>query len=508
MIKARFASAALLLIAVITPYASVKQAAQTSKRSPVHLQLEPCQIPQFSGRANCGTYQVYENRVSRKGRKISLKIVVLPATGSKREPDPFVYIPGGPGSSATEEAPFIAEEFGKILEHRDLLFVDQRGTGGSHPLNCQLYKPADPQSYLGYFFPLEDVRKCREQLEQQADLKLYTTSIAMDDLDEVRAALGYERLNLLGTSYGTRAALVYLKQHPHHVRTLTLQGVAPPGEFMPLAFPQHNERALQGVIGECLADKDCGQAFPNLKSEATAVLNRLVKGPVEVSIKPDKLETSAKTSPPVKAETLRISLSRDLVAEAIRYMLYNPAAASRVPLYLHSAAQGDFAPLADAALMYRKEIVAGGSNGLYLSITCAEDLPWIRPGEGKRVAAHTFLGDYRLSQQREACALWPRGTIPTDFNEIARSSVPVLLLTGEWDPVTPPTNAELVRSKLSNSLHVVVPHGAHGFSGLQGIDCILRLLVDFVQTGSLKGLNTSCASAIRRQGFPIQLIKE
>jgi pimeloyl-ACP methyl ester carboxylesterase len=232
-------------------------------------------IPQFAGKANCGTYEVYENRASRKGRRINLKVVVFPATGLKREPDPFVYIPGGPGSSATEDAPFVAQQFARILEHRDLVFVDQRGTGGSHPLNCDLYNAADLQSYLGYFFPLEDVRKCREQLEQNADLKLYTTPIAMDDLDEVRQALGYERINLFGASYGTRAALVYLKQHPGHVRTVTLQGVAPPGEFMPLAFPQHNERALRGILAECLTDQSCSQAFPNLKSEAKMVLERL-----------------------------------------------------------------------------------------------------------------------------------------------------------------------------------------------------------------------------------------
>jgi len=187
------------------------------------LVLSPCNIGGSSEKVKCGTHEVYENRNSKKGRKISLKVVVFPATGTERAPDPFVYIPGGPGSSATEDAPYVAPQFAKIRERRDLLFVDQRGTGGSHPLNCDFFNDADIQSYFGYFFPLEDVRKCREQLEQKADLTLYTTPIAMDDLDEVRAALGYECLNLFGSSYGTRALLVYLKRHQKHVRTLTLQ---------------------------------------------------------------------------------------------------------------------------------------------------------------------------------------------------------------------------------------------------------------------------------------------
>src|SRR5215217_8009926 len=188
--------------------------------------LKDCDV-QGLGKAKCGTLEVYENRATKKGRMISLYILVLPATGDKREPDPLVYFAGGPGSAATEDASGIAGAFAKIREHRDLLFVDQRGTGKSHPLNCDFYNHADLQSYLGYFFPLEDVRKCRPQLEANADLKLYTTTIAMDDMDEVRAALGYEQINLFGGSYGTRAALTYLKRYPKRVRTATLQGVSP-----------------------------------------------------------------------------------------------------------------------------------------------------------------------------------------------------------------------------------------------------------------------------------------
>ncbi len=219
---------AIVLIASVSATRDISAQQQAAKSLPSpSLMLSPCNVEGTSEKVKCGTYEVYENRNSKKGRKISLKVVVFPATGKELAPDPFVYVPGGPGSSATEDAPYVAPQFAKIREHRDLLFVDQRGTGGSHPLNCSFFNAADLQSYFGYFFPLDDVRKCREQLEQKADLTLYTTPIAMDDLDEVRAALGYERLNLFGGSYGTRASLVYLKRHPKHVRTVTLQGVAP-----------------------------------------------------------------------------------------------------------------------------------------------------------------------------------------------------------------------------------------------------------------------------------------
>ena len=470
------------------------QTSSAMRQSPAKtITLQDCEI-QNAGKAKCGTLEVYENRATKKGRMINLNILVLPATGDKREPDPLVYFAGGPGSAATEDAVGIAGIFAAIRVHRDLLFVDQRGTGKSNPLNCEFYNPADLQSYLGYFFPIEDVRKCRPQLEAQADLKLYTTDIAADDMDEVRAALGYEQLNLFGGSYGTRAALTYLKRYPKRVRTAILQGVAPANEYMPSDFPLGMERALQGVIAECAADEPCNKAFPTLKDEAKSVLAQLVKGPVEVEIEKPKSK-----------DLVRVKLSRDLAAEAIRYMLYSPVPASRVPLFLHLAAQGNFVPLARAAIEYRQNLVGTGSNGMYLSVTCAEDLPWIKPGEGERIAANTFLGDYRLRQQREACALWPRAEIKRDFAEPVRADVPVLILTGEWDPVTPPSNGDAVAKTLTNSLHIVVPHGAHGLGGLENVDCVLRLMGEFVERGTIKGIDTSCVKTIRRRGFALKL---
>lgn len=455
--------------------------------------LTDCQIPQ-AGAAKCGTFQVYENRATKKGRMITMNIVVFPATGEKREPDPIFYFAGGPGSAATEDAIGIALEFKQLREHRDLVFVDQRGTGSSHALNCEFYNPDDLQSYLGYFFPLEDIRKCRTQLEPKADLKLYTTSIAMDDIDEVRAALGYEKINLFGGSYGTRAALTYLKRHAQHVRTATLQGVSPTDQFLPGDFALQNERALQGVLAECYADEACNKAFPKLRDEVKAVLARLTKGPVEVEIEKPKTK-----------ERVKVKLNRDLAAEAIRYMLYHPVPAGRIPLMIHLAAENKFEPLAEAAFRYRLNLVGTGSNGMYLTVTCAEDLPGINLGEAERTAANTFLGDYRVRQQREACALWPRASVEADYTAPIRSDVPVLILTGEWDPVTPPMHGDRVAKTLTNSLHIVVPHGAHALGGLENIDCILRISAEFMERGTTKDLDTSCVKTIRRRGFALSL---
>ncbi|HEX6283767.1 MAG TPA: alpha/beta fold hydrolase [Pyrinomonadaceae bacterium] len=458
------------------------------------LELKTCNVQGIQGDAKCGMVEVFENRAGRKGRKIKINVLVLPATGHPRQPDALFYFAGGPGSAATEDAPGIAQMLAGVRVHRDLVFVDQRGTGQSNPLNCELFNPADPQSYFGAFLPLDDVRKCREQLEPKADLTLYTTDIAMDDLDEVRAALGYEQINLFGASYGTRAALVYLRRHPKHVRTAILHGVAPTNQFMPLNFPQDAERALQGVLSECEADEACRKAFPQVKADAQRVLEQLLQSPAQ-----------AEVQLPRSNDRVTLRLNRNLAAEAIRYMLYSPGGASRVPLFLHHAAEGNYVPLAQAALHFRRNLVATGSNGMYLSVTCAEDLPWVKAEEARQLAANTFLGSYRYDDQSAACALWPRATIDAKYAEPVRSDKPVMLVTGEWDPVTPPSHGEAAAKSLSNSLHVVVPDGAHGLSGLAGIECVHRLMTQFVSAGTVKSLDTSCVKNIKRSGFALKL---
>ena len=461
------------------------------------VKLEPCEVPGAEQgqkeKALCGGHEVFEDRDAKKGRKIKLNIVVFPATSPGKSLDPLFYIPGGPGSSATEDAPYIAKDFSKIREKRDLVFVDQRGTGGSNPLVCEFFSPPDVQSYLGHWNPPDQTRRCRKRLAEKADLRLYVTTIAMDDLDEVREALGYGRINLYGASYGTRAVQSYIKRHGKNVRAAILHGVSPPDQFMPRDFPQHTERALEGVITECLTDAACKAAFPNVRSDIGSVLQKLKRGPVEVEIK----------SPEDRNKTVRVTISRDLAGEAVRYMLYQTGAASRIPLVMNAAAKGDFAPLAEAAVFYRQQIVATGATGLYLAITCAEDLPFANSKDAEKRNADdaTFLGDYRLRQQLEACAEWPRSPVEKTYAEPVRSNLPVLIFTGQWDPVTPPLYGDRVAKTLPNSLHVVVPSGGHGFGGLSGLDCITNLTTDFIQTGTTKGLDTSCVKSIRRTGF-------
>lgn len=459
------------------------------------LKLSPCEVPgtepNKKDSAMCGKFEVFEDRVRKAGRKIPINIVVYPATGPEKAPDPVFYIPGGPGSSATEDAPYIVQEWAKLRPRRDLVFVDQRGTGGSNLLYCELFDPNEIASYLTHWNPPAAVKACRADLEKKADLRLYVTSIAMDDLNDVRIALGYDKINLAGSSYGTRAVMAYVKQHESTVRSVQLHGVSPFDQFMPASFPQHTQRALDGVIDECLANADCAKTFPDVKKAERAVLATLKKGPVDVDVEVDK-------------KPLKVKLSRDLAGEAIRYMLYQSGAASRIPMVLTEASKENYKPLAEAAIFYRRLIVATGATGLYLSITCAEDLPFVKGNEWLK-ADDTFLGSYRLREQREACAEWPQSKIRKNYDELVQSNVPALIYSGQWDPVTPPEYGDRVARNLPNSLHVIVPSGGHGFGGLAGIKCLEDLTARFFETGSTKDLPVSaCRSQIRRTGFRLK----
>ncbi len=475
---------------LLTAAASVPVLPAAGQAGVPGLSVEPCTLPGVEGPARCGTLEVWENRAAKSGRRIPIRFVVIPGTGPAPARAALTYLAGGPGDDATSASGWLPRVFGAAREGRDILLVDQRGTGGSHPLHCDLYSRGDVASYLDAFLPAEKVRACVPGLQAKADLAHYTTDQAADDLDEVRAALGYDRLDVFGGSYGTRAALVYMRRHPQRVRSAVLLGVAPTDASIPLNVARDTERALFGVVADCEAEAACRAAFPRLRADVGRSLERFANGPVPVEV-----------VPPGGGGPVRIALPRDLYVEAVRYLLYSPGSAGLVPVLVHQAAAGDFAPIAEVALDRRMNVVDSGSHGVYLAVTCAEDVPYVVPGEGERLSRGTFLGDYRLRDQRAACAAWPRAPIDPGFRGPVVSDAPTLILSGEWDPVTPPVYGDQVARHLASSLHVVVPSGAHGFGGLENSSCIDRLMNQFVRAASVAALDTACVRTVRRRPF-------
>ena len=459
-----------------------RTAAETASHGTLASQSCPSRVPP-DGR--CFELSVHENRSARKGRLISLRIVVLPARDRNRTAEPIFPLAGGPGQAATDiiRYPGIPD---RVRARHDLVFVDQRGTGGSNALTCEFYGPSwNPQSYFEPFLPIGKVRVCRDRLSARADLTQYTTANSADDLDDVRRALGYERITVVGGSYGTRLAMEYVRRYEPHVRSVILEGVADTSTHMPENFGVLAQQALDALLDECEASNACASAFPSIRDKARTVFARLSEGPVRAAVAHPSGQAS------------EVVLTRDHVAEAIRYMTYSSYEATRVPLVLQKAYEGDYSRLAQYLLRRRQD---GTFDGLYLSITCAEDVPFISPGAEDRDAA-TYLGTYRLLEQRAACAEWPRGPAPDWIGRPVEARVPVLVISGAIDPATPPANGIAVAKTLPNSLHVTIPSGGHSAAGLVGLECLDAIKTAFLERGSVTGLDTGCIGNIRRPPF-------
>ena len=456
---------------------------------PLAQKLKPCKTAGLPGDALCGTLSVWENRTTQQGRKIDLYVVALPALGPSPAPDPVFYINGGPGYGSTGAAGGMAQFLAELRKQRDLVFIDQRGTGKSHPLHCVL--PGGDDDLAGYMrtlFPLEVLKACEPRLAAEADLTQYTTPIAMDDLDDVRAWLGYERINVFGGSYGTRAAMVYMRQHPDHVRSAVLTGVTIMDTRMPLYHARKAQDSIDKLFDDCGADEACRTAFPDLRGDLRKVVARLDQGPVQQEIE------HPKTHKPVQ-----LAIGKGAFTTTLRAMQYNAFLSARIPVYLHLAAQGDYRPMILMTLADRSD--PGWDIGLYLSITCAEDVPRIDPREVPALVADTYQGDDRIRDQVAACAFWPRAPLPESFFQPLESTAPALILTGWLDPATPPEWAVEVQRHLPNSLNVVIRDGGHGPGGLSHIECYGKLITDFLVNGTAIGLDTSCTKEMKRPAF-------
>jgi pimeloyl-ACP methyl ester carboxylesterase len=389
----------------------------------------------------------------------------------------------------------VVRELAAVLRHRDVLLVDVRGTGGSHRLDCpQPDGGKAVEEALDTFMDPAALRRCREALEKDNDLTRYTTDSIVDDVDEVRAALGYPKVNVMGASYGTRAALVYLRRHPESVRTVMISSVLPVDARVPMFLAKHTQAAFDRVASDCAAEPACHAAFPDPKGDLEAVLKRLAAGPIEVPVQDED------------SKELRLRLSRDGAAQTVRYLLYRPAGVRVLPLFLRRAAAGELGPLGQAAWDIASATRSASSQGLYLSVTCAEDVAFVDPAEAARLAEGTFFGGFRLRQQLEACAGWPAAKVPASFLEPVRSNVPVLILAGENDPTTPLEWARKVSETLPGSRLLVVPGGNHVFYNLEGIECLDRLTAELVERGSAEGLDLEgCRRSIRRPPFATAL---
>ena len=319
------------------------------------------------GKISHGTFQVPENRSQPDGRMLELEFVILHATGENPRPDPLFFFAGGPGQAAATMWRRFTGAWER--EQRDIVLINQRGTGGSNRLDVKL--PGDGRRLQTYLEPLFDeqlVRQSLAELQERFDLRMYSTPAAMDDVNEFRQTMGYDKINLLGGSYGTRASLIYIRRHGETVRTATLNGVAPLAFTNPLYHAREAQAALDKILQEVEADPTCREAFPRLRDRFQEILTRLDERPAEVELQ--IVGTDEK-------QTVRVN--RRAFVDALRLQMYSLPTSRKVPWMLHQAHQGDFKPLVISAIQTNRALRQTIALGMLLCVTAAEDVARIDP---------------------------------------------------------------------------------------------------------------------------------
>lgn len=455
-----------------------------SVRATRRLDLASCRLEGLPEEVRCGTLRVPEDRRSPGGRQIDLFVAVIPALSATPARDPLFVLAGGPGQAASGFAPWAASVFRKVRRERDLVLLDQRGTGRSHSLDCERRNSRS----LAPITPAE-VRTCLAALD--ADPRLYAHDSAVVDLDAVREALGYEQVNLWGGSYGTRAALVYLRQHPSRVRAAVLDGAAPFSVRFPLYTAREGQRALDLLFEDCERDAECRTAYPDLRRTTAEVLQDLERQPARVSVRDPR--TGA-----VREETI----SRDDLAASLRGFLYVPSHASLVPWILERAAAQDFEPFLALHQTVNGWSFDTMSLGMTLSVLCSEDVPRIEQAEISPSTQATFLGTSEIERWQRLCTEWPRASLPAGFFDPVRSDVPVLVFSGGIDPATPPRWGDEVTALFPRGRHAVVRSAGHNVSPW---GCAPALMAEFFRRGTAEALDTTCLDRIRRPPFVLPL---
>ena len=431
-----------------------------------------CYPHHVSQEVYCRTIQVPVNHLEPTGEQLELSMVKLPAIRSDAALDPVFVLAGGPGQGASDVIAALYPALRKVHQERTLIFLDQRGTGESGVLQCDISESNTSD------IPLEELTTCRA--EMTVDAQWYQSNHLADDTNWVRQKLGYEQINLYGVSYGTRLAMTIMRRHPDSVRSAVLDGVAPFQTPIGGDFGATARQMLEQVLLDCEVDDGCSNAFPELRTEYISVVERLTD--------PQTIEhPHPRTGKPT--ETV---VDVEVFWGALQQLLYNGQTAAMIPYAIHQiATQNDWSPVLgwmDSSPFSDIPI------GLYLSIICAEDATQIdystQPVNG--------LGVQTTTQLQEMCGVWNTIPVGSDFFEPLRSDIPTLLLSGRLDPVTPASNGEVALQTLENAKHLVVSGTAH--NTIQQ-PCVYNLVRDFMQSTDVQSLDDSCTTEPKRPAF-------
>ena len=451
------------------------------------LRFTPCDLRQpLSGATTaawCAPFRVPENWAAPGGRQIALRLALIRSKAAQPAPDPVVFIAGGPGQSAVDSYPQVAPALEPLLQHRNIVLLDQRGTGGSNALECpRADKAAEARALQPGFDAAQveaDTRACLAEVEQKADPRYYTTTDAVRDLIALRKALGDPQFNLIGVSYGTRVAQQYALRDPGGVRSIVLDSVVPDTLVLGQDFARNLDAALKADFALCTGTPACAKAFGDPWTALLQLRDKLKAAPPMVSF-PD---------PATFAPTMR-ALTADRLIGTVRLFAYSPVTAALLPLTLHAALAGDYAPLLGQSALIHREVGGSINGAMELSVVCSEDAALLKPDPRD---AGTLLGAVFQQQLGAQCAVWPHGAMPADFHAPLKTATPVLILGGQYDPVTPPRYGEAVLKDLSDGRLLIARGQGHS---VIGAGCMPRLVARFVKDLKPKTLDAQCLDAL------------
>lgn len=435
-----------------------------------------------------GKVEVFENNFSNTGKKIKLNIEVAPAKFSEKKTAPMFIIMGGPGQAATDLVSFFSKIFEKINQNSDLVFIDQRGTGKSNPLQLSSTF-TNLQDYFKDNFTSDSViLNSYNKLSNENNLNHYGTLNAIIDIEKVRMEMGYSKINLYGTSYGTRVSVGYINKYPNNVRTATLKGLVPYDLVIPLQFAEDAQRSLELLIKDCKENSTCNTAFPDLHMQLENFFAK--KFPVATTVlNPDTKKT----------ETIQIS--KEMFALNLRVLLMAPSSTKNIPFLIAEANKGNYEPWTNTILSIKKSYIKGVYDGMTLCVICNEDYPYISEIASKK-ENETFLEDYWIYRIKNACALWNTKKTKSKKVVVKKQQTPVLLLSGNRDAATPPKYGEEVLKYFPKGKHIAINQGSHSFDGMR--NCIENIICDFVISGNTQKLDTECIEKIK---FPEYRLK-
>ncbi len=444
--------------------------------------LNNCHVDGIKAQVKCGQLQVLEDYNKASGDKITINFVVLPAIDNSDNKTPLMFLAGGPGQAAAELASGLTNVFYEVRKTRDLILVDQRGTGKSHPLQCEDAAEQNVYALTPEDFSAQDIKDCLIKLT--GDLSQYNSENAIRDFEAVRIALGHKQINIYGGSYGTRAGLVYMRMFPESLRSVVLDSVGPIEVPIGL-FGQSSARSFNLLLRNCQKEPSCQQAFPQLEQEFQTLLIRIEKAPAQVSIAHPRLGTQT-----------TFVISKNKLLGTIRSQLYSVTTRSLVPLIIHQAYLGNYMPL--AGLVAQTEGGQGIYIGLLFNITCNEDYPRISASDFDRDANNNFGGDDSHFSFKMACPLWPQYRPSEAFYKPVTADIPTLILSGNLDPVTPPSNGDYSANSLPNNHHIVVKNASHTVAMST---CASDLVSEFLTSLKPKRLDESCLDDIPNESF-------